>query len=140
MAEKWEEGSWYFNTKSDPKMCCSHCGKADFNLSFIRRLNCFRFLFGRAVVITSGYRCPERQQEIIAEAVARGDKKPPPPESSHVSSYGVDVQCNSSGQRQQMITAAQNAGFHRIGIYNSHLHLDSDPRKVAGVFWVGKSQ
>lgn len=60
--------------------------------------------------------------------------------SSHFSGHGVDVACADSRTRFRMLSAAFRVGFSRIGVYDRHLHLDTDPDSPQQVCWHGVSK
>lgn len=56
-------------------------------------------------------------------------------DSSHTKGLGVDIKVNSIKQRDIVVEAARKAGFKRIGIANSFVHLDNDLSKPLYVAW-----
>lgn len=75
-------------------------------------------------IITSGYRTPEHNAKVGG---VQG--------SSHTKGYAVDIKCSSSLNRYKVIKAALEAGFNRIGVSGSFIHLDNDPLKHPNVIW-----
>lgn len=55
--------------------------------------------------------------------------------SSHTKGYAVDIKVIKSQDRFKIINAAMAAGFNRIGIAKSFVHLDNDPDKIKNVIW-----
>ena len=79
---------------------------------------------GIPFVITSGIRAPRHD----------GDT------SSHTTGHAADIRCATSRHRMQMLDALRMVGFDRIGVYNRHIHVDTDTTKPSGVIWVGVSR
>ena len=74
--------------------------------------------------ITSGYRTPRHNEKVGG---VNG--------SSHTKGYAVDISAHSSVQKFKIIDSALKAGFNRIGISKSFIHLDDDPDKAENVIW-----
>mgnify|MGYP003120147769 CR=1 FL=1 len=55
--------------------------------------------------------------------------------SSHILGYAADIACNTSSHRFRIINALLEAGFNRIGVADTFIHVDNDPNKVANVVW-----
>ena len=72
---------------------------------------------GIPFTINSGYRTP-------AHNTAVGSK----PTSSHVRGYAVDIAVNLM-TRDRILAGCIKAGFKRIGIAKTFLHVDNDPVK-----------
>tara|TARA_R110002020_G_scaffold7504_11_gene31616 strand:- start:185 stop:553 length:369 start_codon:yes stop_codon:yes gene_type:complete len=71
--------------------------------------------------INSGYRTTEHNSKV-------GGK----PKSSHLVGKAADISCNNSRERYIIFTALVKAGFNRIGIANSFIHVDSDGTDKGG--------
>ena len=74
--------------------------------------------------INSAYRSEKHNQRV-------GGKK----NSSHLVGKAADISCTDSRSRWIIISALQKAGFNRIGIAKSFIHVDSDEDKAADVIW-----
>tara|TARA_B100000519_G_C14181306_1_gene408653 strand:- start:677 stop:1084 length:408 start_codon:yes stop_codon:yes gene_type:complete len=74
--------------------------------------------------INSAYRSEKHNQRV-------GGKK----NSSHLVGKAADISCTDSRSRWIIISALQKAGFNRIGIAKSFIHVDSDKDKAADVIW-----
>ena len=57
--------------------------------------------------------------------------------SSHLYGYAADIACNNSADREIILAAVIKAGFRRVGIANTFIHIDNDPDKNAAV-WLYK--
>lgn len=97
---------------------------------FMVMLQNSRDYFKRPMVVTSGWRCREYQMEL----------NPATPDSSHTRGMGADIAVHSNKERYDMLLAFIQAGFNRIGIYDKHFHVDTDPDLPPGVVWVGDSK
>ena len=75
--------------------------------------------------INSGFRTKEHNEKV-------GGK----PKSSHLRGYAADIACNDSRSRHIIIDSLLSAGFNRIGIAKSFIHVDNDPEKDGDVIWV----
>lgn len=109
------------------------CGNADctqkpMDVAFVARLEGARKLAGVPFAIQSGYRCPEYN------ATLKGAVE----DSAHTKAMAADVACNGSGERYDIVSGALLAGFRRIGIGKTFVHLDTDPEKPQDVIWLYK--
>ena len=57
------------------------------------------------------------------------------PGSSHIGCWAADLALDGVNA-DVLVKAAQEAGFERIGIYPSHVHVDNDPSKDPAI-WYG---
>ena len=79
--------------------------------------------------ITSGYRTKEHNIAIYKKL---GKK---PIESSHLKGVACDIACSNSRARFIIISSLLEAGFTRIGVSSSFIHVDSDCEKSQDVIW-----
>jgi len=93
--------------------------------SFLSMLDDARGIAGIPFAINSGFRTPSHNAYV-------GGKK----QSSHQFGYAVDLHCTDSRSRFIIIDALIKAGFSRIGIAKSFIHVDNDPDKDGKVSWV----
>jgi len=105
---------------------CGECGKGfeSMQRDLLLRLDKARRIAGIPFVLTSSIRCPAWN-----EKVGGVDS------SAHLEGWAVDVSATASGQRYEIVRAALEAGFRRIGIADSFVHMDCDPSKPADVIW-----
>jgi hypothetical protein len=112
---------------------CGRCrGAAKISPDLITRLQAMRDEVG-PIRITSGVRCRKHPESRTR------------PTSSHVPNdlgdiegkvgHAVDIAAVGSRRRFRLLAAAIAAGFTRIGIGKSFLHLDNDYNKSQGVIW-----
>ena len=121
-------------TKAEVACKCGRCkGGAKISPDLMRRLQQMRDAIGGPIRITSGVRCRKHPESRTR------------PTSSHVPNdlgdgegrcgHAVDIAAVGSGRRFRLLAAAIAAGFTRIGIGKSFLHLDNDYKKSQGVIW-----
>ena len=94
------------------------------NKDFLSRLDQARSLCDIPFKITSGYRTEAHNRKVNGVSG-----------SSHIKGYAADIHCNNSVSRFIIINALIKAGFNRIGVADSFIHVDNDPDKVTGVIW-----
>ena len=91
---------------------------------FLAKLEQAREIAGIPFRITSGYRTKKRNEQVGGV-----------PDSSHTKGFAADLSCDSGRERCIIIKALLDAGFNRIGVANSFIHVDNDPDKVSDVIW-----
>ena len=94
---------------------------------FLEMLDNAREIYGRSMRINSGYRTIYNNQEVNGK-----------PNSAHLQGIAADVHCNNSRDRHDMVNAFLQAGFSRLGIGNTFIHIDSGDihsDKDANVIW-----
>ncbi len=91
---------------------------------FLEMLDKARASAGFPFVITSGYRT-EDHNELIGGVDS----------SAHTRGYAADIACRDSVTRYEIILALLAAGFDRIGIASTFIHVDNDPDKAPKVIW-----
>ena len=85
---------------------------------FIRMLHRARVLSNTPFRINSGYRSHSHNQKVGGT-----------PNSSHLKGCAADIHISSSVQRMKVLAALVDAGFRRIGIADTFIHVDNDPSK-----------
>lgn len=108
------------------ELACPCCGKFAMDVAFIMEfLERVREGYGKPMFITSGFRCERHNLKV------GGSKN-----SAHKLGLAVDVACQSSADRYDLIQTAMNCGAVGIGVYDTFLHLDRKPRP-SRVMWLG---
>jgi len=97
--------------------------------AFLDMLDFARDLYGKPMKITSGYRTESYNQDLKA----RGYKASP--NSSHLKGLAADIACVNSADRWDMIDSLIKAGFNRLGVADTFIHVDCDPDKQPFLIW-----
>jgi uncharacterized protein YcbK (DUF882 family) len=96
-------------------------GNMDTN--FLHKLDKARSIAGLPFKINSAYRSPEHPLSIKN------------PSSSHIKGLAVDISAKDSRTRFIIVDALIKAGFNRIGIADTFIHVDMDLDKSNKVIW-----
>lgn len=49
---------------------------------------------------------------------------------------GIDIRCNTDGNRHKLVSALMKAGFTRIGIAKTYIHADDSPKHSQEIIWL----
>ncbi len=120
----WENGHF----KSTEFECHCGCGLDKVDHAFLWKLILARDYAGIAFVINSGCRCDAHNK---AEGGSEYSDHLPLPACE-----GADIKAETSDIRYRIITAALNAGFKRIGIAKTFIHLGNRSNNPMNVIWV----
>tara|TARA_R110000796_G_scaffold54305_3_gene126963 strand:- start:143 stop:502 length:360 start_codon:yes stop_codon:yes gene_type:complete len=90
----------------------------------LRKLDNARHIAGVPFQINSGYRSISHNKRVGGTE-----------NSSHLRGYAVDIRATSSNRRFLIVQACIEAGFTRLGISSSFIHVDDDPAKAQNVIW-----
>ena len=99
--------------------------------SLLQMLDEVREKFDKPIHITSGYRTYAHNEKVggkIPDENGNGG-------SSHLKGLAVDIACNNSVNRFDLINCLIEVGFSRIGIADGFIHADIDSNKSRGVMW-----
>ena len=113
----------YFNV--DEFACKCGCGKNEISNDLITMLDVARGDAGVPFHISSGYRCPEHNKSVGGVS-----------ESAHTSGMAADIAVSDSRTRFAILSSLIQAGFTRIGIAKSFIHVDIDDNKDPEVVWL----
>lgn len=80
---------------------------------------------GIPFIVNSGSRCEKHNKKV-------GGK----PDSDHLTGEGTDIECTTSRHRFIILEAAIKAGFKRIGIGKTFIHLGSRESNPSMVAWL----
>lgn len=97
--------------------------------NFLMMLEAAREIYGQPMRITSGFRTENYNDELNK----RGYKASP--NSSHLKGLAADIECTNSTDRYNLVDSLLKAGFNRIGIADSFIHVDNDLSKAPFVIW-----
>ena len=90
----------------------------------LQMLDLARSLYGRPMVVNSGFRTVEHNAEVGGVE-----------NSSHLRGLAADISCRNSRDRHDMLIAFLRVGFTRIGISDTFIHVDTDETKSQHVIW-----
>jgi zinc D-Ala-D-Ala carboxypeptidase len=88
------------------------------------KLDLARDICGFPLIINSGYRSIEHNKKVGGVA-----------NSSHLLGLAVDIHCTDSRKRFMLLDALLVAGFDRVGLAATYIHVDVDPEKKPCVIW-----
>lgn len=97
--------------------------------AFLDMLDFAREIYGKPMEITSGFRTEAYNQDLKKRGYKASEK------SSHLKGLAVDISCTTSADRWDMVDSLIKAGFNRLGIADTFIHVDCDPDKPAFVIW-----
>jgi len=104
---------------------CSHGSIESIDPALILALEKLERESGLELEFSSGYRCK------ACNAAAGGAKN-----SAHLRGRAVDILCNTSSERYQIVQLAVELNFRRIGVGRNIIHLDIDTSLPQDVFWL----
>ncbi|QDP56663.1 MAG: putative peptidase M15 [Prokaryotic dsDNA virus sp.] len=113
----------YFSYEEFASPDVPHSGEY-MDADFLSMLDSAREISGIPFKINSGYRTIEHNYDV-------GGK----PNSSHIVGKAADIAVKGSRQRWVITQALIQAGFNRIGIAKTFIHVDSDDTKDPDVIW-----
>jgi uncharacterized protein YcbK (DUF882 family) len=103
---------------SEKEMACSHCGECHMDAAFMDALQALRDSFGRPLIVTSGYRCPDHN-----DAISSTGRDGP-----HTTGRAVDLAV-SRRDAHEVLRLAMAMTFTGIGVAQKgtgrFLHLDT---------------
>lgn len=112
----------YF-TDDDFKNAFPACSIDDMNENLLFGLDIARQKAGIPFIINSAYRSVEWEKSRGRTGL-----------SSHTKGKAVDIKCSCSYDRLIIVRALIEAGFERIGVYDTFIHVDRDLSKVQCLF------
>ena len=99
------------------------------NYTFLEKLDQARGLAGIPFKITSGYRTKEYNEDLIKRGYKASKN------SSHLKGLAADISVKDSKSRFIVFNSLLLAGFTRIGIADTFIHVDLDTDKKQNVIW-----
>ena len=97
-------------------------GHGEDGRDLLQMLDEARDLAGIPFPLSSAYRCPKHNKAVGGV-----------PTSSHTRGYAVDIRCVDSHSRFVMLQALLEAGFRRVELAPTWIHVDNDPDKPRDV-------
>ena len=105
-------------------MCKCGCGGLP-ALAFMQKLQKARDIALIPFNVNSGFRCQKHNKAIGGRA-----------DSAHTKRVAVDIRCEEDKLRYIIVSALLVAGFTRIGIASTYIHVDDDETKNPERMWV----
>lgn len=93
------------------------------NEAFINHLHRARVLSNTPFKINSGYRTPSHNRKVGGKST-----------SSHLKGLAADIHCTSGHKRVKIVAGLIDAGFRRIGIADTFIHVDNDSSKPDSIW------
>tara|TARA_R100000963_G_scaffold27518_1_gene18809 strand:+ start:39 stop:401 length:363 start_codon:yes stop_codon:yes gene_type:complete len=100
-------------------------GEKYMNEEFLEMIDEARYFAQIPFKINSGYRTEEHNEKVGGTE-----------SSSHLLGLAADIHCNNSKNRALIVGSLFEAGFMRIGIAETFIHVDNDESKVFPVIWL----
>ena len=127
----------HFDPESDSMLACPCCGACRMDMRFMDKLEFARMYAAVPFSINSGGRCPSHDRDVHREQVEDGTYTGT---SSHISneskpSCACDIAADSTN-RYQVVRGLLTAGFTRLGIAKTFIHVDDDVDKAPEVIWL----
>jgi len=97
---------------------------------FMEKLQDARDIAETSFRITSGFRTQAYHDDL-----GRRGYKTAKTRSAHQDGYAADISCKDSKKRWLIINSLLLAGFNRIGIASTFLHVDNSPYKTENCIW-----
>lgn len=110
----------YFFTEADFQHCTPSCSIKDVDPILVQKLDIARVHFDKPIYLTSAYRTEDWEH-----------KHGRPGTSSHCKGLAVDIRCMDLHDRLRLVRSLIFAGFCRIGIAETFIHVDIDSSKLA---------
>ncbi len=98
--------------------CRDGCGYDGISLDLVNRLQVARRLANLPFLVNSGCRCVHHN--IVVGGVR---------DSAHLTGLAADIACRSSRTRYWVLLGLYGAGFTRLTLYHSWVHVDIDRSK-----------
>ena len=105
--------------------CSPSCSLQDMKQATISKLDTAREIAGIPFVLTSAYRSPEHDR-------AKGRSGT----GAHTIGRAIDIRCNTSRNRFLVVDALLKAGFKRVGVAKTFIHVDDSERHDQDVMWL----
>jgi len=110
---------------TDGEFKCPCCDKEKMSRDFIAKLQTARQAADIPFHINSGWRCQNRNKKVGGAE-----------NSSHLTGHAADIRATDSQKRFAIVNALRKAGFERIGVAKTFIHVDDDAGKTQRVMWL----
>ena len=95
----------------------------------LEMLDLAREKYDKPIKITSGYRTKAYNEGLKERGYKAASN------SSHLKGLAVDIHCNNSNARFELVDILLDVGFNRLGIANTFIHADIDKDKPQNLIW-----
>lgn len=95
------------------KCRCGKCDGGQMSMEFMLKLQAVRDAYGKAMPVSSGFRCPERN-------TSEGGSQ----NSMHMKGRAVDIACDNGTDKIHLLLFAVSAGMNGFGIAKNFIHMD----------------
>ena len=102
---------------------------AKMDKEFLAMIDEARHLAGVPFKINSGYRTQAHHNSLTKKGYKTAKN------SAHLRGFAADIHCPDSLNRYAIILGLLGAGFNRIGVANTFIHVDNDPSLPEDVIW-----
>lgn len=109
---------------TDDEFNCPCCGEGYVDYPFLLKLQQAREIANAPFHINSGWRCEKHNKEVGGVE-----------NSSHLNGTAADIKVSGPRSRWRIVSSLIHAGFTRIGIKETFIHVDSDS-KIFGMIWL----
>jgi len=111
---------------------CPCCSKEKMKDNVLIKLQTARVIADIPFIISSGYRCEKHNKEVGSTA------------ENHTRGEAFDIYCAESWLRIKIIVGLILAGFRRIGIHKTFIHVDRMDQRpgfvnIGPALWTGKN-
>lgn len=113
----------YFNLSEFDCKC--GCGLNNMNLKTLLMLDVARTIAKVPFIVNSATRCETHNKKVGGIET-----------SSHLKGLAVDIKCLDSLTRFKIVSGLIQAGFKRILIYKSFIHVDTDSDKISPIITI----
>jgi len=111
---------------TEDEMRCKHTGRCHMDPLFMRRLQQLRDVFGKPMIVSSGYRDP-------SHPVERNKSSP----GEHTTGHAADIAI-AGADALRLVQIALGVGFNRIGVQQKgmgrYIHLGDSPVFPPGIW------
>jgi uncharacterized protein YcbK (DUF882 family) len=102
---------------------------AKMDKEFLALLDEARHIAGVPFKVNSGYRTQAHHNSLTKRGFKTAKN------SAHLRGFAADIHAPDSSQRYAILAACIKAGFNRIGVANTFIHVDNDPSLPEDVIW-----
>jgi zinc D-Ala-D-Ala carboxypeptidase len=108
---------------------CGECGTFQMSDNALYMFDRIRELYGKPMIVASGCRCKEHNKK-----VGGSDNSAHVPDKRGLC-YALDIKCENSGDRHNLIKAAISLGCVRWAYTKTFVHLDFSPNLPQNKVW-----